>query len=116
MNTKSKYNIKDVAHKFDFQSRLGYSIQGKRGGTPQVKDDVGRILTYIDNANGCQPEGANAICVDAFKGYGDSYERREKCAVTIFNSGNIIFNGDFNELVNRLQPSETKTYKIEPIE
>ena len=115
MNTKSRYINKDVAHKFDFQSRLGYSVQGKRGGTPQVKDDVGNVCVFIDNSMGCQIAGGDSINVDAFKGYGESYGRREQCEITIRKSGNEVFRGRFDELVSRLSPSE-KTYKIEPIE
>ena len=115
-NSTSRYTNKDVAHKFDFQSRLGYSIQGKRGGTPQVKDDVGCICTFIDNSNGCQYEGSDSIRVDAFQGYGETYGRREKCEITICNEGKEIFKGNFNELVNKLSTVEHKSYTIEPIE
>lgn len=116
MNTKSKYTNKDITHKFDFQSRLGFSIQGKRGGTPQVKDDIGCIISYIDNPNGYELKRANAIRVDAFQGQGDTYERRDKSNITIFNKGDIIFNGDFNQLANKLLSTDIKTSKIEPID
>lgn len=112
----SKYKNKDVTHKFDLQSRLGYSIQGKRGGTPQIKDDVGSICTFIDNPFGCQYEGSNSIKVDAFQGYGENYERRGKCEVTICNEGKEVFRGGFDELVGKLQPVENKTDTNEPIE
>ena len=114
MALKSKYLNKDKEHKFDFQSRLGYSIQGKRGGSPQVKDDIGKVVTYIDNPNGCTL--GNAICVDAFKGSGESYERRDKCEVRIINNGDVVFDGDFCMLVEKLHTTSGRTYEIEPIE
>lgn len=114
MNTKSKYNNKDVAHKFDFQSRLGYSIQGKRGGTPQVKDDIGSVCVFIDNSMGCQISGSDSINVDAFKGYGETYGRRDQCEIIIRKSGNEVFKGNFDDLISKLNTQE-KTYKIEPI-
>ncbi len=109
-----RYTTKDIKHKFDNMSRLGYEITGKRGGTPQIKDDIGRVGAFIDNSLGCQHNG-DMIMVDAFSGYGDSYERREKCNITIQKAGKEVFNGTFDELVEKLSPS-MKTYQIEPIE
>ena len=105
MNSTSKYSNKDVAHKFDNQSRLGYAISGKRGGNPQVKDDIGYAALFIDNASGCQ-YGGSEISVNAFSGFGDTYERRDKCEITICNEGKEVFRGGFDELVNKLQPTE----------
>ena len=68
---ESKYKKIDIKHKFDNMSRLGYEITGKRGGTPQVKDDIGRVGVFIDNSMGCQYSGGDSIMVDAFKGYGE---------------------------------------------
>lgn len=105
-NSTSRYTNKDVAHKFDFQSRLGYSIQGKRGGTPQIKDDIGSVCAFVDNSMGCQYSGGNTITVNAFQGMGETYERRKKCEITICNKGEEVFKGDFAELVSKLQPTE----------
>lgn len=101
MNSTSKYSNKDIAHKFDFQSRLGYAISGKRGGTPQIKDDIGYAALFIDNSCGCQ-YGGNEISVNAFSGFGDTYERRDKCEITICNDGKEVFRGTFDELTSKL--------------
>lgn len=113
-SSNSKYTNKDVAHKFDNQSRLGYAISGKRGGNPQVKDDVGKISVFIDNSMGCHISGGDYITVDAFHGHGDTYCRREKCEIIIIKSGNEVFKGNFDDLISKLNTQE-KTYKIEPI-
>lgn len=112
---ESKYKKKDIKHKFDNMSRLGYEITGKRGGTPQVKDDIGRVGVFIDNSMGCQYSGGDTIKVDAFNGSGSTYERREQCEITITKSGEEVFKGNFDELVAKLTTDE-KIYKIEPIE
>lgn len=97
-----RYSVKDIKHKFESQSRLGYGIAGKRGGNPQIKDDVGYVCTYVDSGSGCSSEG-NSIEVSAFSGRGCSYKRREKCDITIRKNGNVIFNGDFEELISKLE-------------
>lgn len=112
---ESKYKKIDIKHKFDNMSRLGYEITGKRGGTPQVKDDIGRVGVFIDNSMGCQYSGGDSIMVDAFKGYGETYGRREECEIIIRKSGEEVFKGNFNELVTKLT-SDEKIYNIEPIE
>lgn len=97
---RSRYTNKDINHKFDSHSFLGYSIQGKRGGTPQMKDDLGNVTTYIDNTNGSKY--ANCIVVDAFQGFGETYSRREKSEITIISEGKEVFKGNFNELCTRM--------------
>ena len=111
----TKYVNKDIKHKFDSQSRLGYSIQGKRGGAPQVKDDVGRIVTYIDNDNSI-PESYNFIFVDAFQGHGEDYHRREECKIIICDVEGVAFEGNFKELISKLKAKDREEYKIEPVE
>lgn len=110
----SRYETKDIKNKFNCVSRLGYEITGKRGGKSQIKDDIGRVGAFIDNSMGCERNG-DTIFVDAFNGYGDTYKRREKCNITIQKAGKEVFNGTFDELVEKLSPS-MKTYQIEPIE
>lgn len=99
MTSKSKYEIKEVSHKYDNIARLGYSLQGKRGGNPQIKDNIGCISAYIDSSTGCDPFTSNNITVNAFEGYGDDYHRRDKCEIVINSKGNEIFRGDFQDLV-----------------
>lgn len=100
---KAKYTNKDINHKFDFQSRLGYSIQGKRGGAPQIKDDIGSVCVFVDNPTVCKYGSGNTIKVEAFQGIGDTYERMEKCKIIICNNDEQVFNGDFMELVTKLR-------------
>lgn len=84
------------------ESRLGYSIQGKRGGMPHIKDDVSSITMFIDNANGCQYGTGSYIKADAFSGFGDTFSRREMSEVSIVSDGNVIFKGDFTDLIEKL--------------
>lgn len=111
---ESKYKKISISHKFENMSRLGYAITGKRGGTPQIKDDIGRVCVFVDNTNGCQIVGGDTIDVAAFDGYGDTYKRRGQCEIKIRKSGQEVFNGSFDELVNKLNP-QGKIYKIEPL-
>jgi hypothetical protein len=98
---RSRYTTKDIEHKFDGQSRLGYAIQGKRGGEPQVKDDIGSATLFVDNSIGCQ-YGGNTIKVDAFGLSEDGYSRQKKCEIVICRKGMEIFRGDFNSLADEL--------------
>lgn len=99
---EARYKNKKIDDKFEGTSRLGYSIQGKRGGNPQVKDDVGMVCAFIDNTNG-NFYGGNYILVDAFNGSGDTYGRLEKCDISITKSGKELFSGDFNKLCGILE-------------
>lgn len=109
MTSKSKYETREISHKYDNVARLGYSLQGKRGGNPQVKDDVGCVRAYVDSSNGCDPFSSNNITVNAFEGYGDNYHRREKCEIVINSKGNEIFRGDFQTLVKVCRKKQKKT-------
>ena len=49
---------------------LTAKTQNKRGGTPQHKENLGYVNTFIDSDN--------YILVDNYEGFGDTYKRSEK--------------------------------------
>ena len=75
---------------------LAIKTQNVKGGTPQFKDNVGYVSTFIGN-------NEDRIVVDAFEGFGETYKRREMHEISIFENGTLIFNGNKYELFEKLK-------------
>lgn len=78
------------------KSNLGLKIQGVRGGNPSWNANKGYVVAFIDGND-------NTIIVDAFEGYDRDYKRRERCKITISHNDSAIFQGTFDDLVERLE-------------
>ena len=74
---------------------LTAKTQNKRGGTPQHKENLGYVNTFIDSDN--------YILVDNYEGFGDTYKRSEKTNVQIVIKGQPLFNGTLDELESKLK-------------
>lgn len=84
-------------------SRLGYSITGKRGGAPRIKDDIGSACIFVDYQNLCDSSKVNSIKFDAFDGVGEGYGRMCSCKIKIKRLGSTIFEGSFDDLVSKIE-------------
>ena len=69
---------------------LNIKTQGKRGGTPNYKEDIAYASLFI-NSQDC-------ISIDMFEGYGETYKRREQEEINITIFGEELFTGTRQEL------------------
>ena len=73
---------------------LNVITQGVKGGKSNWLGRKGRVRVLIGDEY--------EIEVDAFKGMGDTYQEREEPEITVYDSGELVFKGDFCELVSAL--------------
>lgn len=69
----------------------------KKGDEPQHNSNVGRITTRIEGASN------GTLSIDAYKGCGDTYERRSDAQITIYYGGHLEFEGTLTELINKIK-------------
>lgn len=74
---------------------LTAKTQNRRGGTPQHKENLGYVNTFID--------ADNYILVDNYEGFGDTYKKSKETNVQIVIKGQHLFNGNLNELETKLK-------------
>jgi hypothetical protein len=75
---------------------LTVKTQNKRGNKFIYKTNLGFVTTFLRNSE-------DYICVDDFKGYGETYKQREMSLIEIFENGNLIFTGNKYELFKQLK-------------
>lgn len=80
------------------QSRLSLETMSVQGNEIVLEGNKGLVKVDIDFSL----PSTNYISVDAFQGYGESYCRRERCAIRIMSKGQEIFVGTFEELVEKV--------------
>lgn len=79
------------------QSKLSIKTQSKSGNhSPQLKDDIGYVSVFVDSSK-------DYVIVDAFKGEGREYQRREASMISIFQDGKMIWDGPFSNLCDHLR-------------
>ena len=69
---------------------LNIKTQGKRGGNPQYKEDIGYATLFLNSQD--------YISIDVFEGYGETYKRREQEEINITIFGEELFTGTRQEL------------------
>ena len=67
--------------------------QNKKGNSPDLKHNVGRVDILIDDSV------STNISIDSFEGQGDSYKQRESSEIVICANGFEEFRGTLKELV-----------------
>ena len=67
--------------------------QNKKGNSPDLKHNVGRVDILIDDSV------STNISIDSFEGQGDSYKQRESSEIVICADGVEEFRGTLKELV-----------------
>ena len=77
-------------------AKLSLKTQGTKGGNPTWKEKIGYSANFIDNQN-------DIIIIDAYRGQGKEYAERLVCNIEIHNNNDIIFEGSFEELCNKLK-------------
>lgn len=75
---------------------LSLKLRGVKGGEPKWIDKMGSVNCFIDYSD------YQKIYIDSFQGAGDSYKRREESLITIIKDQELIFEGTFTELVEKL--------------
>ena len=73
---------------------LNIKTQGKKGGNPQYKEDIGYASLFLHSQD--------YISVDMFEGYGENYKKREQEEIIIVIFGEEIFRGTRQELFEKL--------------
>lgn len=81
------------------KANIDVSLEGVRGGEIKVSNNKGSITAYIDGKDDPQP---NYIHIDAFVGQGSAYQRRDKCRIKIKGKDGKMWDGTFDELINKL--------------
>jgi hypothetical protein len=80
--------------KKETQTQVDLKVQGNRGTEPTYRKNIGYAVIS---------EGNNTISMDAFKGWGDSYQKRDCAEISIIENGNPLFIGTFEELKKILE-------------
>lgn len=75
--------------------KLAVKTQNKKGNEPKYKENFGFSSIFLSTENW--------ISIDLYEGFGDSYKPRETEEVTISDNGNIVFKGNFSELIKILK-------------
>lgn len=73
------------------EAKLDIAVEGKRGSGLRDKEDIGRVIAFLDGSS-------NKISVDAFEGSGDDLRRRERCHITIRFEYGKTWEGDIDQL------------------
>jgi len=77
-------------------NNLSIKTQNKRGNKFIYKISLGLVTTFLRNSE-------DYICVDDFKGHGETYKQREIPLIEIFENGNLIFTGNKHEFFKQLK-------------
>lgn len=75
--------------------KLTIKTQNKAGNEPKYKENLGFASIFLHSQDW--------ISIDLFEGFGDTYRQRETEEITISDNGNIVFKGNFTELVKILK-------------
>lgn len=78
------------------KARLNLKTQDWQGREPKYTENIGYITSFIQNH-----ENEGSITVDAFKGHGERYRRREE-ALIIIRNGSQEWQGTFKSLLEIL--------------
>ena len=78
------------------KAKLSVKLSGIRGGNPVWKDDMGYVACFLNDRK------RHRIVVDAFRGAGDTYQRRTENEIEISNDNGNIFTGTIEELIAKL--------------
>ena len=73
---------------------VALKTRGVKGGSFTKIENKGQIVSFVDSYH-------NHISIDAYKGQGDSYEKREECQIEISKDGKI-WKGTFEELFSKI--------------
>ena len=77
------------------KSKLSLAVQGVKGGNIKEYKNVGFTCNYVGNNN--------KIAFDAFKGYGDTYARREETQIRVIRGDKVLFCGSFDQLAEIIE-------------
>jgi hypothetical protein len=78
------------------RTQVNLKTQNIKGNEPKYKENIGYASVFIEE------EDSLNIIVDAFKGAGNSYERRESGNIKIIHNGEVKFEGNINQLIQKL--------------
>lgn len=78
-------------------AKLSLKTQGVKGNSPKWTGKLGYTANFVGGEM-----TNNIIIIDAFEGIGKDYKERKECNIEIHSKGNVIFNGTFEELVNKI--------------
>lgn len=73
-------------------ARLHLKLMGVRGKLGNEFVEKGLVVAQVDNDK-------SNIIIDAFRGRGKDYKRRDECIIAIEDKGETIFVGNFSRLV-----------------
>jgi hypothetical protein len=73
------------------KAKLDVKTTGIKGGNPNYKE-TGKVVLFPDGSN------KEYISIDAFKGSGNTYTRRNECLISVFDKHGRIWEGSFLDL------------------
>lgn len=77
------------------KAEVNLKVRGVKGGSPSWNPNKGEVITFVDGQK-------DYISVDAYKGQGEEYKRRDKSKIEISISGKIYSFDDIEELKKQL--------------
>lgn len=75
---------------------LAVKTQNKKGNTPQYKENLGFVTTFIRHSE-------DYIVVDDFEGAGETYKQRELTEIRVYHNGTLIFEGNKYDFFEQLK-------------
>jgi hypothetical protein len=83
-------------------ARINLKVQGVKGNNSfKPYESKGAIFVKLEDDN---RKETGIIIIDAFEGYGETYQRRDNNKIIIQSeSGVTVFEGCFEELLNKLK-------------
>lgn len=79
------------------KSSLNIITTSQEGDDRRHNSNIGRITTVIKG------ESNGDICIDAYKGCGETYQKRTDALITIYCAGHLQFEGTLTELINKIK-------------
>ena len=76
-------------------ANLSIKTQGVRGGEPKFQENIAASTLFLHSED--------RISVDVFEGQGNSYKRREREVIEIYENGKLLFSGNRYELFDILK-------------
>lgn len=75
---------------------ISIKTQNKKGNAPKYQENLGYVTTFLRHSE-------DRIVVDDYEGTGESYKKRETSEISIYDNGELIFQGCKQELFNKLK-------------
>lgn len=81
-------------------AKINLKVQGVKGNKAMYNENKGCVTVLLEDEN---RKETGVIMVDAFSGFGETYQRNTNSIVSIYSSHGIpVFTGTFKNLLEKL--------------